>query len=66
MIDCDNGERYAVLLMDTQGTFDPSASGYQTSIAVFILSTMLSSVQCFNVADSLTDDVFVPLKFFTE
>jgi hypothetical protein len=52
--------------MDTQGTFDPSAPGYAASTAVFILSTMLSSVQCFNVMETLTDDILNSLKFFTD
>lgn len=52
--------------MDTQGTFDQSASGYQASAAVFALSTILSSVQCYNVTEILSDDVLMPLKFFTD
>jgi hypothetical protein len=52
--------------MDTQGTFDQSASGYQASAAVFILSTMLSSVQCFNVTETINEDILQSLKFFTD
>ncbi|KAI6207104.1 Atlastin-3 [Aphelenchoides besseyi] len=66
LIDHPNGERYAVVLMDTQGTFDPTASGYPASQAVFALSTMLSSVQCFNITETLNDETLLPFQFFTE
>ncbi|KAI6234639.1 GB1/RHD3-type G domain-containing protein [Aphelenchoides fujianensis] len=66
LIDGANGERYAVVLMDTQGTFDPSASGYPASAAVFALSTLLSSVQCFNITDTINDETLMPFQFFTE
>ncbi|KAI6176238.1 GB1/RHD3-type G domain-containing protein [Aphelenchoides bicaudatus] len=66
LIDAANGERYAVVLMDTQGTFDPSAPGYQASVAVFIMSTMLASVQCFNIVETFSDDILQPLKFFAD
>jgi atlastin len=52
--------------MDTQGTFDKSASGYQASESVFMLSTMLSSVQCFNVTESINEDILQLLKFFID
>lgn len=52
--------------MDTQGTFDQSASGYQASAAVFVLSTMLSSVQCFNVTETINEEILQTLKFFTD
>lgn len=45
---------------------DQSASGYQASTAVFALSTLLSSVQCFNVIEAFSEDVLMPLKFFTD
>ncbi|KAI6212133.1 Atlastin-3 [Aphelenchoides besseyi] len=66
LIDHPNSERYAVVLMDTQGTFDPTASGYPASQAVFALSTMLSSVQCFNITETLNDETLLPFQFFTE
>lgn len=40
----DDGEQIAVVLVDTQGTFD-NASTYRQCTTIFALSTMISSVQ---------------------
>lgn len=42
-----DGKKVAVLLMDTQGTFD-SQSTLRDSATVFALSTMISSIQVWN------------------
>ncbi|EPY74418.1 atlastin-1 isoform 1 [Camelus ferus] len=44
LIDKPDGKKVAVLLMDTQGTFD-SQSTLRDSATVFALSTMISSIQ---------------------
>ncbi|WKY05607.1 hypothetical protein Q1695_006089 [Nippostrongylus brasiliensis] len=44
MIEAASGEMYAVLLMDTQGTFDNSST-YQQCLTIFALSTIVSCVQ---------------------
>ncbi|KHJ85460.1 hypothetical protein OESDEN_14812 [Oesophagostomum dentatum] len=44
MIEAASGEMYAVLLMDTQGTFD-NTSTYQQCLTIFALSTIISCVQ---------------------
>uniref|UniRef100_A0A9J2PBS0 GB1/RHD3-type G domain-containing protein n=1 Tax=Ascaris lumbricoides TaxID=6252 RepID=A0A9J2PBS0_ASCLU len=51
--------------MDTQGTFD-SASTYQLSTTVFALSTMLSSMQLYNLADIIQEDSLNNLSLFVE
>ena len=45
----------AVLLMDTQGAFD-STSTVKDCATVFALSTLLSSVQVFNVMHNMQED----------
>uniref|UniRef100_A0A8C4VIQ3 GB1/RHD3-type G domain-containing protein n=1 Tax=Gopherus evgoodei TaxID=1825980 RepID=A0A8C4VIQ3_9SAUR len=44
LVDKPDGKKVAVLLMDTQGTFD-SQSTLRDSATVFALSTMISSIQ---------------------
>uniref|UniRef100_A0A8C8M9Q9 GB1/RHD3-type G domain-containing protein n=1 Tax=Oncorhynchus tshawytscha TaxID=74940 RepID=A0A8C8M9Q9_ONCTS len=46
LVDKPDGRKVAVLLMDTQGTFD-SQSTLRDSATVFALSTMISSMQLF-------------------
>lgn len=61
MIEAANGENYAVVLMDTQGTFD-NESTYQQCTTIFALSTILSSIQIYNVVDAIQVSVFVSLQ----
>uniref|UniRef100_A0A914R8M0 GB1/RHD3-type G domain-containing protein n=1 Tax=Parascaris equorum TaxID=6256 RepID=A0A914R8M0_PAREQ len=51
--------------MDTQGTFD-GASTYQLSTTVFALSTMLSSMQLYNLADIIQENSLNNLSLFVE
>lgn len=59
------GEQVAVLLMDTQGAFD-SESTVKDCATVFALSTMLSSVQIFNLSQNIQEDDLQHLQLFTE
>jgi len=45
----------SVLLMDTQGAFD-SMSTVKDCATVFALSTLLSSVQVYNIMSNLQED----------
>jgi atlastin len=54
-----------VLLMDTQGAFD-SQSTVKDCATVFALSTMLSSVQLFNLSSNIQEDDLQHLQLFTE
>ncbi|VDK45733.1 unnamed protein product [Anisakis simplex] len=65
MIDSTNGETYAVLLLDTQGTFD-NTSTYQLCTSAFALSTMLSSMQVYNLVDCIQEDSLSHLSLFVE
>ncbi|KAJ8723619.1 hypothetical protein PYW07_007599 [Mythimna separata] len=60
-----NGEKVVVLLMDTQGTFD-SNSTVKDNATVFALSTMLSSVQIYNLSQNIEEDDLQHLQLFME
>lgn len=63
--DYDNGEKVAIILLDTQGAFD-SQSTVRDCATVFALSTMLSSVQIYNVSQNIQEDDLQHLQLFTE
>ncbi|CAJ0603214.1 unnamed protein product [Cylicocyclus nassatus] len=65
MIEAASGEMYAVLLMDTQGTFD-NTSTYQQCLTIFALSTIISCVQVYNVVDNIQEDALQHLSLFVE
>jgi len=60
-----SGEEVVVLLMDTQGAFD-SSSTVKDCATVFALSTMMSSVQVFNISQNIQEDHLQHLQLFTE
>ncbi|XP_043278003.1 atlastin isoform X3 [Venturia canescens] len=60
-----NGEKVAIILMDTQGAFD-SQSTVRDCATVFALSTMLSSVQIYNLSQNIQEDDLQHLQLFTE
>ncbi|XP_015786522.1 atlastin-3 [Tetranychus urticae] len=60
-----DGKEIAVLLMDTQGTFDGRHTT-RDSATVFALSTMTSSIQIFNIMLNLQEDNLQFLELFTE
>nr|XP_026654672.1 atlastin-1 [Zonotrichia albicollis] len=51
--------------MDTQGTFD-SQSTLRDSATVFALSTMISSIQVYNLSQNVQEDDLQHLQLFTE
>ncbi|KAH9628403.1 hypothetical protein HF086_015933 [Spodoptera exigua] len=55
----------AVLLMDTQGTFDSETTIGQNS-TIFALSTLISSVQIYNLTGNIKEDDLQNLQLFTE
>lgn len=65
LTDLPNGEQVAVILMDTQGAFD-SESTVRDCATVFALSTMLSSVQIYNLLHNIQEDDLQHLQLFTE
>ncbi|CAJ0928740.1 unnamed protein product, partial [Mesorhabditis belari] len=60
-----NGEEIAVLLMDTQGAFD-SQSTVKDCATIFALSTMISSIQIYNLTQNIQEDDLQHLQLFTE
>lgn len=60
-----SSERVAVLLMDTQGLFD-SETGQMLTTSIFGLSTLISSVQVYNVTRQIQEDQLQHLALFTE
>lgn len=60
-----NKKKIAVILMDTQGAFD-SQSTVRDCATVFALSTMLSSVQIYNLSQNIQEDDLQHLQLFTE
>ncbi|CAJ0560201.1 unnamed protein product, partial [Mesorhabditis spiculigera] len=60
-----HGEEVAVLLMDTQGAFD-SQSTVKDCATIFALSTMISSVQIYNLTQNIQEDDLQHLQLFTE
>lgn len=63
--DYSNGEKIAIILLDTQGSFD-SQSTVRDCATIFALSTMLSSVQCYNLSQNIQEDDLQHLQLFTE
>lgn len=62
--DFENGEKVAIILLDTQGIFD-THSTMQECTTIFGLTTMLSSVQLFNVKEQIQEDDLQHLDLFT-
>ncbi|XP_005104155.1 atlastin isoform X2 [Aplysia californica] len=60
-----DGEEIVLLLMDTQGAFD-SESTVKDCATIFALSTMISSVQVFNLTQNIQEDDLQHLQLFTE
>ncbi|CAG5121976.1 unnamed protein product, partial [Candidula unifasciata] len=60
-----DGEEIVILLMDTQGAFD-SESTVKDCATIFALSTMVSSVQVFNLTQNIQEDDLQHLQLFTE
>lgn len=60
-----SGEEVAVVLLDTQGAFD-STSTVKDCATIFALSTMVSSVQLYNLTSNIQEDDLQHLELFTE
>ncbi|XP_007577445.1 atlastin-2-like isoform X1 [Poecilia formosa] len=65
VVEKPDGNKVAVLLVDTQGAFD-SQSTIKDSATVFALSTMTSSVQVYNLSHNIQEDDLQHLQLFTE
>lgn len=63
--DYANGDKIAIILLDTQGIFDPQITLHDSK-TIFALSMMLSSVQCYNLMNNIHQDDLRHLQMFTE
>lgn len=60
-----NGEKAAVILVDTQGIFDSETTQMLTA-SIFGLSTLISSNQIYNVVNRIQEDNLQHLALFSE
>ncbi|XP_061729264.1 uncharacterized protein LOC133534193 [Cydia pomonella] len=60
-----DGRKVVVLLMDTQGSFDDKSSMRDCSL-IFALSTLLSSVQVYNLSQRINESDLQHLQLFTD
>ena len=65
LYDNPNGEKLAILVVDTQGLFDNQTSTADNS-KIFSLSTLLTSVQILNLSGLVQEDHLQYLQFATE
>lgn len=63
--DFKNGEKIAIILMDTQGIFD-NESTMKDCTTIFSISMMLASVQCYNLMQKVQENDLQNLHLFTE
>lgn len=63
--DHQNGNKFAIILLDTQGIFD-NQSSVKDCTTIFALSMMLASVQCYNLMQNIQEDDLEHLLLFTE
>nr|XP_026693515.1 LOW QUALITY PROTEIN: uncharacterized protein LOC100175442 [Ciona intestinalis] len=64
MVKDKSGKRVAVFFMDTQGMFDHKTTGKGCS-AIFAMSTLLSSMQIYNLSGHIQEDHLQYLEIFT-
>jgi len=57
--------KIAVLLMDTQGTFDSNSTVFENAF-IFALTLLVSSVTIYNIMHNLQEDNLQHLSFFAE
>ncbi|XP_055308601.1 atlastin-like, partial [Sitodiplosis mosellana] len=63
--DFSNGEKVAIILLDTQGIFDHQSTRRDCT-TTFALSMLLASVHCYNVLQNVQEDDLENLEMFTE
>lgn len=63
--DFKDGEKVAIILLDTQGIFD-NESTMKENTMTFSISMMIASVQCYNVMQRVQENDLQNLHFFSE
>jgi len=64
-IEVEDGNEIGIMLIDTQGSFDGSSS-MKGCATIFALSTLVSSIQIYNVIQQLQEDNLQHLSLFTD
>ncbi|XP_078494774.1 atlastin-2-like [Ciona intestinalis] len=65
MLETSNNKKVAVFLMDTQGMFDTKTTATDCS-TIFALSTLLSSVQIYNLTEQIQENDLQQFEVFTK
>lgn len=65
LYDYSASEKIAIILLDTQGVFDNSTTTKEC-VGIFSLSTLLSSVQVYNIMQQIREDDLQHLELFTQ
>lgn len=60
-----NNRKIAIILMDTQGTFD-TESTLKDNITIFAFSSMIASIQLFNISKRIQENYLNDLQLFNE
>ena len=60
-----NGDKISILLVDTQGSFDGESTN-KIFTAIFAISTMISSIQIYNLAQNIQENDLQNLQMFLE
>jgi atlastin len=62
--DAENGEKLAIVLVDTQGLFDNETSVEDNS-KIFAISTLMSSCQLLNLSGNIQEDQLQYLQVYS-
>jgi len=60
-----DGRKVALLLVDTQGTFDNDTTA-ETNAMVFAFNSLLSSFQVYNISKRIGEDILTSMHLFTK
>jgi atlastin len=63
LYDAPKGEKYAILLIDTQGLFDHDTL-YAINAKIFSFTTLITSYQIFNLANIVQEDYLEYLQVY--
>ena len=61
----ENGEKLAIIVLDTQGLFDNDTSAQDNS-RIFAIGTLISSIQVLNISMQIQEDQLQYLQFATD
>lgn len=65
LYDDDKGNKIAIILLDTQGVYD-GESTVKDCTFIFALSSLISSVQIYNISQNIQENDLTGLEYFTQ